>query len=158
MVLKTDYKCALPRWSAPFIQTLPSAQRVLSLVWWKKAWSRKQYQYQKWMSEQMSVLALFAFVCLYSRASVKCIVSSWLFRINDEAPNNLNRNPSYTCFPYNNFHFHLFWKGQRTGNSLRSSLSDFTAPELDRCSTITTTHFHPPTGYWVCGWESAYHY
>lgn len=39
VVLKTDHKCTLTRSSAPFI--LPSAQRLLSLVWWKMpgAWN-----------------------------------------------------------------------------------------------------------------------
>lgn len=35
--------------------------------------------------KQLSMLALFAFVGLYSSASVKRIVSSWLFRMNREA-------------------------------------------------------------------------
>lgn len=43
------------------------------------------------MSEQMSVFALFAFVCVYSRASVKCIACLWLFGINNEALDNQSR-------------------------------------------------------------------
>lgn len=66
----------------------------------KKSLELETLSILKWMSEQMSVFALFAFVCVYSRASVKCIACLWLFGINNEALDNQSTSPSFTCAPY----------------------------------------------------------